>query len=89
VKDAWDRFNWLWEILFAVAYLATTTLVVLDEKDPVRTAVAVGALTALALSYLLWGRRIVRDDDSPAGPRWVFAIIVLVLYHAIFRRRRI
>ena len=29
VKDAWDRFNWLWEILFAVAYAATTTLVVL------------------------------------------------------------
>ncbi|MEU5265008.1 sensor histidine kinase [Amycolatopsis sp. NPDC021455] len=79
MKDAWDRFNWLWEILFAVAYVATTTLVILDDEDPVRAAVAVGALTALALSYLLWGRRVVRDDDSPAGPRWVFAVIVLVL----------
>ncbi|EOD58528.1 sensor histidine kinase [Amycolatopsis vancoresmycina] len=79
MTDAWDRFNWLWEILFAVAYLATTTLVVLDHGDPVRTAVAAGALTALALSYLLWGRRLVRDDDSSRTQRWVFAVLVLVL----------
>ncbi|SED70486.1 Signal transduction histidine kinase [Amycolatopsis tolypomycina] len=79
MKDAWDRFNWLWEILFAVAYLATLVLVVLDDGDPVRKAVAAGSLTALALSYLLWGRRVVRDDDSPVAQRWVFAIIVLTL----------
>jgi signal transduction histidine kinase len=78
VKDAWDRFNWLWEILFAVAYLATTTLVVLDRADPVRTAVAVGALTALALTYLLWGRRIVRDDGH-LRQRWALALVVLAL----------
>ena len=79
MTDAWDRFNWLWEILFAVAYVATTTLVVLDGHDRARTAVAVGALTGLALSYLLWGRRLVRDDDSPAAPRWAFAFVVLAL----------
>ncbi|MEV6830216.1 sensor histidine kinase [Amycolatopsis sp. NPDC051102] len=79
MTDAWDRFNWLWEILFAVAYLATTTLVLLDGGDPLRTAVAVGALTALALSYLLWGRRLVRDDDSSLPQRWAFAVLVLVL----------
>ncbi|MDQ7806068.1 sensor histidine kinase [Amycolatopsis sp. A133] len=78
MKDAWDRFNWLWEILFAVAYLATTLLVVLDESDPVRTAVAVGALTGLALTYLLWGRRVVRDDGH-VRQRWVLALLVLVL----------
>ncbi len=79
MKDAWDRFNWLWEILFAVAYLATTVLVLLDGADPARTAVAVGALTALALTYLLWGRRITRDDDSRAGQRWAFAVVVVAL----------
>ncbi|WP_410636925.1 sensor histidine kinase [Amycolatopsis sp. lyj-346] len=79
MKDAWDRFDWLWEILFAVAYLATTVLVILDGTDPVRTVVAAGALTALALTYLLWGRRLVRDEDSPAGPRWAFAAVVLAL----------
>jgi signal transduction histidine kinase len=78
VKDAWDRFNWLWEILFAVAYLATTVLVLLDEGDPVRTAVAVGALTALALTYLLWGRRIVRDDGH-LRQRWTLALVVVAL----------
>jgi signal transduction histidine kinase len=78
VKDAWDRFNWLWEILFAVAYLATTVLVVLDEGDPVRTAVAVGALTALALTYLLWGRRVVRDDGH-LRQRWALALVVVAL----------
>ncbi|WP_318306556.1 sensor histidine kinase [Amycolatopsis solani] len=78
MKDAWDRFNWLWEILFAVAYLATTTLVVLDESDPVRTGVAVGALTALALTYLLWGRGVVRDDGH-LPQRWTLAVVVLVL----------
>ncbi|HEY3467548.1 MAG TPA: sensor histidine kinase [Amycolatopsis sp.] len=78
MRDAWDRFNWLWEVLFAVAYLATTALVVLDEGDPVRTAVAVGALTALALTYLLWGRGVVRDDGH-LGQRWVLAVLVLTL----------
>ncbi|MCR6484226.1 sensor histidine kinase [Amycolatopsis sp. OK19-0408] len=78
MKDAWDRFNWLWEILFAVAYLATTTLVVLDETDPVRTGVAVGALTALALTYLAWGRRVVRDDGH-LPQRWALAAVVVVL----------
>ncbi|MEU4251243.1 sensor histidine kinase [Amycolatopsis sp. NPDC026612] len=78
MKDAWDRFNWLWEILFAVAYLATTVLVLLDGADPARTAVAVGALTALALTYLLWGRRVVRDDGH-LRQRWALALIVLAL----------
>jgi signal transduction histidine kinase len=78
VKDAWDRFNWLWEILFAVAYLATTTLVLLDETDPVRSLVAVGALTALALTYLLWGRRVVRDDGH-LTQRWTLALVVVAL----------
>jgi signal transduction histidine kinase len=78
VKDAWDRFNWLWEILFAVAYLATTVLVVLDEDDPARAGVAVGALTALALTYLLWGRRVVRDDGH-LPQRWTLALVVLAL----------
>ncbi len=78
MKDAWDRFNWLWEILFAVAYLATTTLVLLDETDPARSVVAVGALTALALTYLLWGRRIVRDDGH-LRQRWTLAVVVVAL----------
>lgn len=78
MKDAWDRFNWLWEILFAVAYVATTVLVVLDETDPVRAVVAVGALTALALTYLLWGRRVVRDDGH-LPQRWTLAVAVVVL----------
>jgi signal transduction histidine kinase len=78
VTDAWDRFNWLWEILFAVAYVATTALVVLDESDPVRTAVAVAALTALALTYLLWGRRVVRDDEH-LRQRWTLAVVVVAL----------
>jgi signal transduction histidine kinase len=78
VKDAWDRFNWLWEILFAVAYVATTVLVLLDETDPVRAVVAVGALTALALTYLLWGRRVVRDDGH-LKQRWTLALAVVAL----------
>ncbi|WP_326951680.1 sensor histidine kinase [Amycolatopsis sp. NBC_00348] len=78
MNDAWDRFNWLWEILFAVTYVATTVLVLLDETDPVRGTVAVGALTALALTYLLWGRGIVRNDEH-TRQRWVFAVVVLAL----------
>jgi signal transduction histidine kinase len=78
VTDAWDRFNWLWEILFAVAYAATTGLVLLDETDPVRTTTAIGALTALALTYLLWGRGVVREDGHPRR-RWGFGLVVVAL----------
>jgi signal transduction histidine kinase len=79
LTNAWDRFNWLWEILFAVAYTATTGLVLLDGGDPARKAVAVAALTALALDYLLWGRRLIRDDDEDTRSRWAFAGTVVVL----------
>jgi signal transduction histidine kinase len=81
VTDAWDRFNWLWEILFAVAYAATTGLVLLDDDDPAPKATAVVALTALALAYLLWGRRLVRKDEN-AKQRWAFAVVVVVLVAA-------
>src|SRR6266511_2809769 len=63
VRDAWDQFRWLWDVLFAVAYVATTVLVLLDDGKPPSRTVAVLALAGIAAAYLVKGRRIIGDDD--------------------------
>ncbi len=79
MKDAWDRFNWLWEILFAVAYAATTILVLLNDAVPPWKTVAVLALAGIAVAYLVKGRRLVGDDDRTTLESYVFVAVLLIL----------
>jgi len=78
VRDAWDRFHWLWDILFAVASVATTILVLLNDTGQPRKLVAVLALAGIAAAYLLRGRRLVTDDGAVLE-RYVFVTVILLL----------
>ena len=79
MKDAWDRFNWLWEILFGVAYVATTILVLIDDNPPASKTVAVLAMSGIAAAYLVKGRRLVGDDDRTALESYTFVAVLLIL----------
>ncbi|WP_079249455.1 sensor histidine kinase [Streptomyces sp. IMTB 2501] len=73
--DAWDRAIRLWDVYFAVAWVATLALVLGAEHPagPVR-AVAAGLLVPLVPWYALFGRRMLAEDP-PGGRRalWYLA----------------
>ncbi|MFE0023087.1 sensor histidine kinase [Amycolatopsis sp. NPDC059021] len=77
-RDAWDRFHWLWDVVFGVAYLGTAAYILTDNAVPAAKLVAVLALTGIALAYLLQGRRVLFAEDSDPQ-RWLFAGALLVL----------
>ncbi|MGV4983430.1 sensor histidine kinase [Streptomyces sp. NRAIS4] len=73
--DAWDRTIRLWDVYFAVAWVATLALVLGAEHPPwpVR-AVAAGLLVPLVPWYAVFGRRLL-TEDPPGGRRglWYLA----------------
>ena len=77
-QDAWDRFHYLWEILFAVAYVATTVLVAGNDTQPTEKTVAILALAGVAVSYALVGRHAVRNENA-RHQRWLFATMLVLL----------
>ena len=62
--DAWERSYWSWEVLFAVAYVATALLVFANDGSTPAKIVAEAAMGAIAVGYLAAGRRVVHGDDN-------------------------
>ncbi|SDX02938.1 Signal transduction histidine kinase [Amycolatopsis xylanica] len=77
--DIWDRWYWIWEIYFAVAYLATIALILINDATDAAKLVSSAALTGIVVAYVLLGRRSVRDHE-PKGKGYLFGVIVLVLF---------
>lgn len=79
--DAWRRWFWLWEVYFALGYVAML-VALLGEDDATRTdhVVSIGATTLLALWYVGYGRAgIVTGEQRSAWRGRVFMLGVLVL----------
>jgi signal transduction histidine kinase len=72
---AWRRWFWLWDLFFALGYVAM--IVVLFREDDATTTdhvVAISALTAFGLWYLTFGRpRITADEPTVRGGRTYMA----------------
>ncbi|WP_370944904.1 sensor histidine kinase [Amycolatopsis sp. cg5] len=77
--DIWDRWYWIWELYFAVAYLATIALILINDAEDAAKLVSSAALTGIVVAYLLLGRRSVRDHETD-GKGYLFGVIVLVLF---------
>ncbi|WP_225731675.1 MULTISPECIES: sensor histidine kinase [unclassified Nocardia] len=78
--SAWQRFRWVWDVVFGVAYVGTVAYVLTEEPTTAVAArlVSVAALTGIAIVYLLQGRRVVASENNDAQ-RWLFAGVVLLL----------
>jgi signal transduction histidine kinase len=82
-SDAWERWFWLWDLFFAIGFAAM--VVVLLEQDGATTTdhvVSIGALTGMALWYLVCGRRhITAEVAAPVRGRVYMAgnLALLVL----------
>jgi signal transduction histidine kinase len=84
VTDAWQRSFWFWEVLFAVAYVATAFLVLFDDVTTASKVVAEIALAAVAVSYLVAGRRLVKREDNSLPARVYAGVLVAAVGTAIF-----
>jgi signal transduction histidine kinase len=84
VTDAWQRSFWFWEVLFAVAYVATAFLVLFDDVTTASKVVAEIALAAVAVSYLVAGRRLVKREDNSLPARVYVGVLVAAVGTAIF-----
>jgi signal transduction histidine kinase len=84
VTDAWQRSFWFWEVLFAVAYVATAFLVLFDDVTTASKVVAEIGLAAVAVSYLVAGRRLVKREDNSLPARVYAGVLVAAVGTAIF-----
>jgi signal transduction histidine kinase len=85
--DAWQRWFWLWEVYFALGYVAmVVALVNADGTTIVERAGAVSALTAMAIWYVALGRRfILREQDSWwPGRIYMIGNLVLLVIGVVF-----
>jgi signal transduction histidine kinase len=87
-RDAWRRWFWLWEAYFAVGYVAMVVLLLLgDDANATGRAVSIGALTAMVLWYVGFGRSAIVDRDgcSPwRGRIFMLGMVVLLAVGVVF-----
>ncbi|RSM81724.1 sensor histidine kinase [Amycolatopsis sp. WAC 01375] len=82
--NAWERFYWLWEVLFGVTFVATTALVLLEGGTATDKTIALLCLAGLGVTYLARGRRLIKGPDYDHTP-WLFAgVLLLFTVGAIF-----
>ncbi|WP_409493776.1 sensor histidine kinase [Amycolatopsis sp. cmx-11-12] len=82
--NAWERFFWLWEVLFGITFIATVALVLSEDGTTADKTVAVLCLASLGLAYLFQGRRLIKGPDYEDTP-WLFAgVMMLLVTGAIF-----
>lgn len=82
--NAWERFFWLWEVLFGITFIATVALVLAEDGTTADKTVAVLCLACLGLTYLFQGRRLIKGPEYEDTP-WLFAgVMMLLVTGAIF-----
>jgi signal transduction histidine kinase len=79
--EAWRSWFWLWDVLFAITYAVTLVLQLLGS-DAASTSmwVSVAAETTIALTYVAYGRRIVRQEEDGSRSAITFMTAVLLLF---------
>lgn len=86
-SDAWLRWFWLWDVYFAASYVALVGLMLsADEPTPSAKAIVIAAMTLMALSYALYGRRVIVTDEVNARPwtgRLFIAVVIGLLTAAV------
>ena len=79
-QDAWARWFWLWELYFALCYVAMVALL-LSEDDATTAdhAGSIGAVTAMAVWYVALGRRVITGDRCARWPGRIYMLGNLAL----------
>jgi signal transduction histidine kinase len=78
--NAWQRWFWLWELYFGLGY--ASMVVVLVNEDGATTTDRVGAIsavTAMAIWYVVFGRRIILREADSWWPSRIYMLGNIVL----------
>lgn len=90
LNDAWRRWFWLWDVYFAIAFVAVP-LVLLgeDAASTVDHTVAVGSVAAMAVWYVAFGRPVITTSDGDLPPwkgrTFMFGVVALLLTGVLFQ----
>ena len=85
--DAWERWFWLWELYFAVGYVALVVVLLYDGGTTTAdTAGAVATVTAMAVWYVAFGRRVILQDQQTWWPSRIYMAgnVVLLVAGVVF-----
>ncbi len=82
-RDASQQSYWAWEVLFAVAYVATAIMVAFTDSPVTDKVVAEVAMGTMALAYLVTGRRVVLGEGGRPARVAATATVVLCTATAI------
>ncbi len=89
MPEAWQRWYWLWDVYFAVGYVAMVAALFQEgDATPVDHAVATGALTAMAVWYLAYGRPVITAETEPPKARgrvFMAGILALLVLGVVFQ----
>ncbi|MEC3979567.1 sensor histidine kinase [Amycolatopsis sp. H20-H5] len=75
--NAWERWFWLWEVLFAIAFLSTAGLILADDGSGPAKWISLAAVVGLPIAYLALGRRFATRAENP---RQSFVFVILALF---------
>jgi signal transduction histidine kinase len=89
MSDAWVRWYWLWDVYFALGYVAAVVVLLAeDEATPVQHVVSVGCVTAMGALYVFYGRAVIVDVIRPScwpGRVFMLAVVALLTVGAVFQ----
>lgn len=78
--NAWRRWFWLWDLYFAIGFVAVAVVLLAeDDQPPASRAVAVGALAAMAVGYVAFGRGVIAAEEERCWQGRVFMICTVAL----------
>lgn len=86
--DAWQRWFWLWEVYFAVGYVALVLVLLFYDSDTTAAerVGSVSAVTAMAVWYVGFGRRVIVRDQRTWWPSRIYMAgnVVLLVAGVLF-----
>ena len=77
-SNAWDRLYWLWDVLHAIAFAGTLTLLYLSSASGPRLAIATVALCGVMIAYAV-GRTKIKASSDDVRPAFGFVVLALTL----------
>lgn len=78
--NAWERWFWLWQVLFAVDYAFTVWLVLRAEPSPALRLISLGALAVLAVMFAVFLRRSLDGRAALGFSAAVLALLAVAIF---------
>jgi signal transduction histidine kinase len=85
--DAWLRWFWLWELYFAIGFVALVVMLAVSGGTTTDRVGAIAAVTVMAGWYVAFGRRVILREQPSWWPSRIYMLgnLVLLVVGVIFQ----